>query len=399
MKKIFFVALAATLLAAGCQKTEIINPVSPNGQPAMSFTTNLNKLTKSATANGTENLQDQGFVLSVFTAYVDEPNEVEFNDNYGDLDNVQWSYEDETWTIETGNSYFWPGKERDLVFFAISSDQTYKVPSITLAEGNPVTVDGFQITDYTVVAPTYDKTEGDDYGKQTGADDDLMVADVVIQNQDETPVGGEKGRVDLFFNHTLSKVEFVFSTKSETAAAYPVVLNSIEIKDVVTTADLKVNVDLTNRISENQYVWGTHDNEDDKTYVTKADAAEKTTYTVDYELDLDATEKPYSTWLVIPQDLTNKTVSITYTITDAANQGSEPTTFTSVWPLAAEGVVDAWEINNYVKYKVTLAPNLITFNPTLEKDWNSVVVVDPSTGEEVEETPDPTPDPENPEQN
>ena len=36
MKKFFFVALAATLLAAGCQKTEVINPV---GGRSMSFTT------------------------------------------------------------------------------------------------------------------------------------------------------------------------------------------------------------------------------------------------------------------------------------------------------------------------------------------------------------------------
>lgn len=399
MKKILFVALGATLLAAGCQKTEIINPVSPNGQPEMSFTTNLNKLTKSATATGTENLQDQGFVLSVFAAYDDEPNEVVFGDNYDDLDNVLWSY-DNDWVISTGNSYFWPGKERDLVFFAVSAqtetktdgDNTvitpkYDVPEVQLAkptENTPVTVAGFTISDYTVVAPKYSKTEGETYGTQTGADDDLMVADVVIQNQDETPVGGEKGRVDLFFNHTLSKVEFVFNTKSETAAAYPVVLNSIVIKDVVTKADLNVTVDLSNRISENKYVWGTH-KDDDKTYVTAAEADDKAEYSVDYNLDLNATEQTYSTWLVIPQDLTNKQVAITYTITDASNQnvGNKPTTFTSVWPLAVEGVVDAWEINNYVKYKVTLAPNLITFNPVLEKDWNNEIHVDPSTGTEI----------------
>ena len=43
MKKIFFVALAATLLAASCQKTEVINPV---GGPVMSFNTGMGKITK-----------------------------------------------------------------------------------------------------------------------------------------------------------------------------------------------------------------------------------------------------------------------------------------------------------------------------------------------------------------
>ena len=393
MKKILFVALGATLLAAGCQKTEIINQVNPDGQPSMTFSTGISKLTKSATAGGEENLQEQGFVLSVFTAFDDEPNNTEFNGYYDELENVEWSYENDEWAISTNNSYFWPGKGRDLVFFALSSGQVkedntpYTIPAITL-NGTPgegglytgVEVIDYKIEDYTVSPPDY--TEA---GVQTGADDDLMVADVVIQNQDETPVGGEKGRVDLFFNHTLSKVEFVFSTKEETADLYPVTLNSIEIKDVVTKADLDVTVDLSSRISENKYVWGTHQEGDTKTYVTSAEDVEKATYTVDYDLDLNATEKTYSTWLVIPQDLTNKQVSITYTITDASNpnEGNQPTTFTSVWPLAVEGVVEAWGINNYVKYKVTLAPNLITFNPVLEKDWNNEVHVDPSTGTEI----------------
>ena len=38
MKRIFFVALAATLLAASCQKTEIINPAGGN---VMTFSTNM----------------------------------------------------------------------------------------------------------------------------------------------------------------------------------------------------------------------------------------------------------------------------------------------------------------------------------------------------------------------
>ena len=400
MKKILFVALGATLLAAGCQKTEIMNQVNPDGKSAMTFSTGISKLTKSATAGGEENLQEQGFVLSVFTAFDDEPNNTEFNGYYDELTNVEWSYNNDEWAISTNNSYFWPGKGRDLVFFALSSGQKdgenpkYSIPEITLdgteGEGGLYTgveVEGYIIEDYKVTPPDYT-----DAGVQTGADDDLMVADVVIQNQDETPVGGEKGRVDLFFNHTLSKVEFVFSTKEETADLYPVTLNSITIADVVTQADLNVGVDLTtNRIAENKYVWGTHAAEDNKAYVVEAEDADKAEYKVDYNLALDASEKTYSTWLVIPQDLTGKQVSITYTITDATNQneGNVPTTFTSVWPLAVEGVVDAWEINNYVKYKVTLAPNIITFNPTVENDWNPVVSVDPSTGTEVEDTPAP----------
>ena len=63
MKKIFFVALSATLLAAGCQKTEVLNPV---GGPTMSFNTGMGKITKSvgtadAEAAGLKNLEAQDF--------------------------------------------------------------------------------------------------------------------------------------------------------------------------------------------------------------------------------------------------------------------------------------------------------------------------------------------------
>lgn len=397
MKKILFVALGATLLAAGCQKTEIINQVNPDGQPSMTFSTGLNKLTKSATDLGETNLRNQGFVFTALRAYEDiYTTTTEFGEAYDDIKNAKFSYNDGEWQISTGNSYFWPGKDRDLVFFGISSSQIdadknepkYKVPEITLtgekdADGiyTDVKVSDFVITGYKVTAPDYKTTP-----VVEGADDDLMVCDVVIQDQGEIPVGGQKGRVDLYFNHTLSKVEFVFSTKSETAAKYPVTVNSITIEDVVTKADLNVTVDLKDRISQNIYAWGGIGNPY-VTTVTDNNSAED--FVVTKNLLLTASEQTYSTWLVIPQDLTKKMVSITYTITDSSNEDGAATTFTSVWPLAVKGVVDAWEINNYVKYKVTLAPNIITFNPVLEKDWNDAVAVDPSTGLEVEDTPAP----------
>ena len=71
MKKIFFVAISATLLAAGCQKTEIINHV---GGDVMSFSTDMGKLTKAdgtadADNNGMTNLKAQ--VFRVWASYVE----------------------------------------------------------------------------------------------------------------------------------------------------------------------------------------------------------------------------------------------------------------------------------------------------------------------------------------
>lgn len=417
MKKILFVALGATLLAAGCQKTEIINQVNPDGKMSMTFSTGISKLTKSATATGTENLEEQGFVLSAIAAYEDPyttgVNGTEFNHYYDELNNLKFDHKSGAWEIEEGESYFWPGKDRDLVFFAVSSAQKttvdnkevqkYANPEIapngfgisgtpdTQKEGiyNNVTVSSYVISGYTVVKPNYvtEEADGKKIGDQTGADDDLMVADVVLMNQDDVATDGKtKGQVDLQFNHTLSKVEFVFSTNETTEEDYPVTITSVVVKDVVKTADLTISVDFKEgTISDNVYDWDAKAATD---YVSSEEGLAVTEdYTIDYPLALTSSEQRYATWLVIPQTLKDKMVSITYTIGDKANAGADPKEFTTVWPLAATGVVDAWEINNYVKYKVNLSPNIITFNPVVEKDWNPVVAVDPSTGQEVDDTP------------
>ena len=67
MKRILFVAVSATLLAAGCQKTKIINQINPNGEPSLTFTTGMGKLTKvsddpsDADSVGMANLKAQDF--------------------------------------------------------------------------------------------------------------------------------------------------------------------------------------------------------------------------------------------------------------------------------------------------------------------------------------------------
>jgi hypothetical protein len=69
----------------------------------------------------------------------------------------------------------------------------------------------------------------------------------------------------------------------------------------------------------------------------------------------------FTTWLMIPQSIEGKKVEITYLI----NQRK----FTSIFPLETTSL-KAWEDNQYVKYTITLAPNLISFNPSVE-DWTT----------------------------
>ena len=393
MKKVLFVAIIATLIAVGCEKTEIINP---NLGTEILFSPELGKLTK-AEGEIDATLKAQGFKVSAINAYEDlYTTAVEFNTVYREMDNLQFVYNN-GWALQNGQSYFWPGTGKDLVFLAVSSKTgTVEIPEIvqngfgitgtpeTDSEDNNtgaytgITVNNFTIPDFIVTPPSYVKVAGENsnVGDQTGADDDLMVAKVVIQNQDDDQ-GVVKGQVKLDFSHTLSKVQFVFTTN--TTDTYPVTVNKVEIKDVINKATLGVGVSFANesRTSTNTYDWSPSDNDEDDDYLAQKDDDNHNyvDFVIDYNLSLVTNQElPYATWLVIPQSLEDKMVSITYTIADNnntdANGIAATSQFTSVFPLYTTNLT-TWSINQYVRYKINLSPNLITFNPVVTEDWST----------------------------
>lgn len=398
MKKVLFVAIIATLIAVGCEKTEIINP---NLGTEILFSPELGKLTK-AEGDIDATLKAQGFKVSAINAYEDlyTTTTTEFNTVYREMNNLQFLYENNAWALKNGQSYFWPGTGKDLVFLAVSS----KTPGVVIpvipeeateedfgisgtpvndANGKPtgaysgITVNNFTIPNFTVTSPSYAKVaEGTTkVGDQTGADDDLMVAKVVIQNQDDNE-GVVKGQVKLDFSHTLSKVQFVFTTN--TTETYPVTVNKVEIKDVINTATLGVGVSFAegSRTSTNTYDWSPSESDEDDYYLAEKNTTTPnyTNFVIDYNLSLvNGQELPYATWLVIPQSLEGKMVSITYTIADNNNikDGNAATSqFTSVFPLYTS-TLTTWSRNQYVRYKINLSPNLITFNPIVSEDWTT----------------------------
>lgn len=402
MKKVLFVAIIATLIAVGCEKTEIINP---NLGTEILFSPELGKLTK-AEGEKDATLKVQGFKVSAINAYEDlYTTATEFNTVYREMDNLQFIYGTNGWALQNGQSYFWPGTGKDLVFLAVSSKtQSVEIPSIVengfgitgTAEKDSenkntraysgITVNNFTIPNFTVTSPSYVKeaTQNASVGDQTGADDDLMVANVVIQNQGDSGADVEKGEVKLDFSHTLSKVQFVFTTN--TTVDFPVTVNKVEIKDVINKATLGVGVSFANgsRTSTNTYDWSPSGDDNDVNYlavkVQEDDDETNNNYVdfvIDYNLSLDPTATqglPYATWLVIPQSLEGKMVSITYTIADNNNkddQGIAATSqFTQVFPLYTS-TLTSWARNQYVRYIINLSPNLITFNPVVTEDWST----------------------------
>ena len=353
MKKIFSVALAATLLAAGCQKTEIINPVGN----AIGFSSEMNKLTKST--GDLTTLKSQGF--SVWAYYVEDDVHTAVDDKfkvYDNIDNVRVTFDDNSkWG--TTEQYYWPGVGKELRFFAVSADAETiggTTDLTTKVSVDEETREVLTIKDFTVSKddPTVD----------------LMVADVVQQHQDDKVV-------DLTFHHVLSKVEFVFKTISNDDNL-KVTVNSISVanistKGTFTTAEPSTPAtraegdgttgDGTNTGGTTTTYSGTQ-NEIDLCWNNLSEPAEFSVSVIDGgKLELTDTPVTYSTWLVLPQTVGEKFVRVNYTIGEK--------TFDSNFQLSTTSVPE-WLPNQHVTYTVTLAPNLIKFNPSVD-DWDEPI--------------------------
>lgn len=384
MKKIFFVALAATLLAAGCQKTEIINPV---GEPSMSFTTGMNKLTKTTTvADGTTNLQTQHFSVWAYAAYEDEnTTATEMNAIYDGINNLEVKYDSANNGWYTAKEYYWPGVGKDLRFFAVSAEGSWLRPTTGDAPVEvSVTDSKMTITDFTV--------------DPADPNEDLMVADFVQQNQ-------KAKAVDLTFHHALAKVEFVFRTSPSTTPgeAIPnVFVQNLKVVGLANVGTLTVTPQSTNVTTEEgdettpddgeqtepteptyaptvtlaSLDWGTTQEgevdfvdaweQDAEGFPAEADVellAGETYSTKALKLDTDP--EPFTTWLMLPQSIVGKKVEITYVINKRQ--------FKSIFALETSSLKN-WACNQYIKYTIVLAPNVISFNPSVE-DWDTATDV------------------------
>ena len=394
MKRMLFVALAATLLVVGCQKTEVINPVT--GSP-MSFTTGMSKLTKAvpgtasdADAKGQRNLEAQDFSVwayadpeSDFSTSTDVNKDTGIYDEMenlhvecktasveGVVDNEATTDIDETveaapgeWT--TNKEYYWPGDQKSLRFFAVSADQSwlhttpcpvkinYEVPSLTIS--------GFEVN----ATP---KTNDEGEVIKTAANEDLMVADFVKQDQ-------RKKNVDLTFRHTLSKVQFDFKTlAAEEGETVPDVwVQSVSVAGMKYKGTLNVTVDskVTEKVAWD-FQWTpdaatttfTDDYDKLTTYLTGSDAAVVADPTA---MKLTPKESTFTTWLMLPQTIDkNSKVTITYVINKRQ--------FTAVFPLNGDDntTIEKWACNQHILYTVILAPNTISFKPTVT-DWTTPV--------------------------
>lgn len=405
MKKILFAAFAASLLAAGCQKTEVYQPA--NSGEKMTFSTEMKKITKAdgdgttdeteepdnqgtttpttptgpyPDATGDHNLQAQGFNIWAYADYT-EASTANNVDSKGIFDGMENWYVGHNGTWSPNKEFYWPGKGKKLHFFAISGSKknTPEQGSANLKPANYSVTITPCFTENTALNKT-DKTAPEmeiTYTIPDSADDDLMVADFVTQDQDSKKNStASSGRVDLNFHHTLSKVQFVFKTIASGPAVYVQKLTVTGLNNSGTllvkaksngasTAD-ETNVPV---ITEVEPKWsaqsGTKEYKVESKNAVQFENGETIDYvmngtTKEYEsnkgdrLTENSASEPLVTWLMMPQTITETSqIEVFYLIKNRQ--------FKAVFPLKHDNAT-AWEENKFTKYTITLSPNLITFD-------------------------------------
>lgn len=367
MKKIFFVAIAATLLAAGCQKTEVLNQVNPVDGTSMTFAPNMGKLTKAATAEGAgeTNLSEQDFRLWAFYKAEDPNRGAAANSVYDGMSNIIISDDSGDWKANT--THFWPGRGKYLKFFAISADQaTYGTSEGPEVADSKVSINDertqMTVTDFTV--------------DPSAPDTDLMVADYVEAKQKEADT--ESNTVNFTFRHALTKVQFLFRN---TETSMPVYVQQMYVEGINTVADLTVN----GALDGTTMTWGTPETPAlfagdyaptatlEALNATPAEniSAWNSAVTIDPANYMELTDQyvPFTTWLVIPQDVfVADTKDLKVTIAYVIESATETRQFISTFSLGSASIVPTWDQNQYVKYNINLTPNIIGFDATVE-DW------------------------------
>lgn len=392
-KSLFAVALAVILLATNCQKTEIMNPTGTS----IGFDSQIGKLTKAADAEGLVTLQEYGFRVWAYRDFEDEFYAGADKDNYPNGKNaiydgmkaLEVTYSEAgKWT--TTKDYYWPGAQKSLNFFAVSCDETDFSLEPT----------GTEATEPVLTDPQTSKVTVQNFAVQSDANNDLMVADLINQAQGDATNGNV---VKPVFRHTLTKVQFNFNTDPETVTEHPVYILNIKTSALKTKGSF-VRTYPYEPTTDDANAWTLVEAEtlqfedDNNTAITlpkvKDENGDDTAdeIVVDGEgatkdrtgLTLTADMKTLDTWLLLPQSIATATVEVTYIIKNRL--------FTKTFPLYADGLT-TWDVNQFVKYNVTIAPNLISFNPSVE-EWDTTDVTMNDNGTQVApNTPVPTPTP------
>lgn len=374
MKKIFFMAVSAVLLAAGCQKTEIQNEaLTPIG-----FNIHMGKLTKAPDAGNAgryQNLNEQGFMAWGYFNAEDDLNYKQ-GDLYLGADDgvlgikVNPARDDhgtilvgdtgaaQSWT--TAETYYWPGKDKSLDIYCVSLYDGGDNPTNTYSQVTPSYADeSLTVKNFVVDA---------------GADNDLMVAPLITQDQDA------KKFVEPQFTHALTKVLVNFKTNSISNEIYVISAKTslLPNKGTLTVTNTPLSTDET--FVKDRLKWDLSSAEEDKYQYNDqftgktlvADAitdlpseyngnlnAVKLTYEQDGEGNTTFNTIQFASWLLLPQESLTATLDVEYIV--------DKMYIKQTFNLSTE-TVTSWPKNTQTTYNVTISPDYIEFAPVVE-DW------------------------------
>lgn len=342
MKRFYVAAaIAASLLATGCQKTYVIDEV----RTPIGFSTEVGKQTKAIVKNDGEYPKTQPFGVFAYGKQV--VNETTTSTTVMDKVKIIYDDGDLKWRAEGTTKYYWPNDPTTTLSF-------YAYSPYSKAEG----AEGMKITP-SYVEPAGEnaggiKIEGYVHEDQTL---DFMTADAKDRTftQPDGPEGASTatpGTVKLQFKHQLTQL--VFSVKK--AADYTgieMTLQSITLNNIGNTATFENGK------------WGTPSA--NGTYNITYNGASSMVLSKDTAVSSDG-------MTVIPQSLTasaesapGQTMTIEYTI---SGTGVAEETVTKTVDLKA-GTVTSWDQNRKITYNITIAMNEILFSPSVE-NWSPV---------------------------
>lgn len=375
MKRLIFIASLA-MLAVGCQKTEIQNEV----QTPIGFSTEVGKQTR-AIVDGATYGTTQPFAVY---AYGHQDNEVTTV-----MDNVEVSYQTDTWKATSG-SYYWPNDPTTtLNFYAYS-------PALV--------TNGTATTDDQKLNGTIDHNEtGTTVGlsltgyKHTNMYVDFMVATPVIGAKFSasdpnglTTATEPAGTVPVVFNHQMTQILFNVTTDK----VYPDVtftVESIKLENVKNTGDYTHStLTPSYAFTSGTFTHGAWSNQT----VTQGNGGPYEIFPATGQQAVALAYAANATSLVemtttgvtmIPQDMVKVTTEVTAGADTYANQ-TEAQMFEITYSIEGAGVATEtvtkhvpfyaysansavnWGVNQKITYTVKIGLNEILFEPTVA-DW------------------------------
>lgn len=334
MKRFYVAAaIAASLLATGCQKTYVIDEV----RTPIGFITEVGKQTKTiidgTTFTGEFGVISYGIQGESALGQWNTLNNEQISNMTPVMDNVKISKQSTDSKWAASGSYFWPNDAKtSLSFFAYypyqeTNEGTPDAENKTLGKIPGVDVNGITLKDY-----VHDNIYVD-----------FMTADAINKTYaTAVDASSNKGVVGLQFSHHMTQICFDVTSGSYTG---------------VTIALKKITIKANSKASFNNHNFG-----------TPTDIIEYTVFDKPAGEELSGTK--LSTILpctVLPQTFANdvQAISVEYTI-NGNNVANE----------TVKKIIDLSEINNHtswtagqrVTYKMVISLNEITFNPTVA-DW------------------------------